>query len=201
MQIPYGAIISLSILLCVFLNDRLPPNNRCLMIVVFLLPNIVGAFGLQFLPSTHQVPRLIAYYLTGPYNASFVLLLSVLTANTAGHTKKLLTNATLFVGVCVGNISGPFFYKNSQAPRYRLGIWSMVVSHLLEVVLILTLRYLLKRENGKRDMIRGLDIRGGISEGEAVTDENVEEKRRKELDATAFADLTDRENLNFRYIY
>lgn len=201
MQIPYGAIISLSILLCVFLNDRLPPNNRCLMIVVFLLPNIVGAFGLQFLPSTHQVPRLITYYLTGPYNASFVLLLSVLTANTAGHTKKLLTNATLFVGVCVGNISGPFFYKNSQAPRYSLGIWSMVISHLLEVVLILTLRYLLKRENDKRNMIRGLDIRGEISEGEVVTDENVEEKRRKELDATAFADLTDRENLNFRYIY
>lgn len=77
----------------------------------------------------------------------------------------------------------------------------MVISHLLEVVLILTLRYLLKRENDKRNMIRGLDIRGEISEGEVVTDENVEEKRRKELDATAFADLTDRENLNFRYIY
>ncbi|RAL59005.1 hypothetical protein DID88_009034 [Monilinia fructigena] len=97
MQIPYGAIIAISILACVFLNDRLPPNNRSLMIVLFMLPNIAGAFGLQFLPPNHQVPRLIMYYLTGPYNASFVLLLSVLTANTAGHTKKLLTNATLFI--------------------------------------------------------------------------------------------------------
>ncbi|ESZ94064.1 hypothetical protein SBOR_5540 [Sclerotinia borealis F-4128] len=203
MQIPYGAIIALSILACVFLNDRLPSNNRCLMIVFFMLPNITGAFGLQFLPSTHQVPRLIMYYLTGPYNASFVLLLSVLSANTAGHTKKILTNTTLFVGGCVGNISGPFFYKSSQAPKYALGIWSMIVSHLLEVVLILVLRFLLKRENEKRDVVQGLNVVSGIREepGDAFGDEDVEERRRKDLDATAFADMTDRENFNFRYIF
>jgi hypothetical protein len=58
MQIPYGAIIALSILTCVFINDRLPPNNRCLMVIVFMLPNITGAFGLQFLGSDHKIGRL-----------------------------------------------------------------------------------------------------------------------------------------------
>ncbi|KAM3075002.1 hypothetical protein ACMFMF_005686 [Clarireedia jacksonii] len=200
MQIPYGAIIAISILACVFLNDRLPPNSRCLVIVLFMLPNIIGAFGLQFLPSTTQIPRLIMYYLTGPYNASFVLSLSVLTANVAGHTKKVLTNAALFVGFCVGNISGPFFYKTSQAPRYRLGIWSMIVAHLAQVILILGLRWLLKRENEMRDaMIR---VVNGVEDGNAECGSNdLEERRRMDLDRTAFADLTDRENLNFRYIY
>lgn len=143
------------------------------------------------------------YYLTGPYNASFVLLLSVLSANTAGHTKKILTNATLFVGLCVGNISGPFFYKSSQAPKYQLGIWSMIVAHLAEAVLIIILRFLLKRENEKRDLQQGIDVASGVREGrgDEFVDEDEEERRRRDLDDTAFADLTDRENENFRYIF
>ncbi|KAJ3940519.1 uncharacterized protein N0V96_009523 [Colletotrichum fioriniae] len=161
-----------------------------------------GAFGLRFVPNDQQVGRLICYYvsfgscklpdmhrsdkpqlqLTGSINASFVLLLSLQTANIAGHTKKVVTSACLFLGYCVGNIAGPFFYKSDQAPKYELGIWSMIVAHLLEVVVVIALRFLLKWENDRRDRMQG-------------------EVAEVDLDATAFGDLTDRENLNFRYIY
>lgn len=33
---------------------------------------------------------------------------------TTGHTKKVVTNAVLFLGYCTGNIAGPFFYKDDQ---------------------------------------------------------------------------------------
>ena len=56
----------------------------------------------------------------------------------------------------------------------------MIVSHLIEVVVILTLRYLLSRENRRRDRVQSQDD-GGL-EG-------------RDLDATAFSDMTDRENL------
>jgi hypothetical protein len=107
-----------------------------------------------------------------------------------------VTNAVLFLGVsrfffahpsytdnylleqyCTGNIAGPFFYKQAQSPRYELGIWSMIVSHLIEVCVILLLRMLLSRENRRRDRIQSA-LPGGL-EG-------------RDLDATAFADLTDR---------
>ncbi|OJJ48428.1 hypothetical protein ASPZODRAFT_1594647 [Penicilliopsis zonata CBS 506.65] len=185
MQIPYGIIIALSILLCVYLNDRFQ-NRRCMFVLLFLLPNIAGAFGLRFVPQDQKVGRLICYYLTGPYNAAFVLILSMQIANTAGHTKKVVTNAVLFLGYCTGNIAGPFFYKTNQSPSYPLGIWSMIVSHLVEAVLITTLGFLLRWENQKRDQIQS-QMEGGL-EG-------------RDLDATAFLDLTDRENPNFRYIY
>ncbi|OOO08411.1 major facilitator superfamily MFS_1 [Aspergillus oryzae] len=185
MQVPYGALIALSILACVYLNDRFE-NRRCVFILIFLIPNIAGAFGLRFVPTDQQVGRLICYYLTGPYNAAFVLVLSMQVANTAGHTKKVVTNAVLFLGYCTGNIAGPFFYKESQKPTYSLGIWSMIVSHLIEAVLISILGLLLRWENKKRDKIQS-QMEGGL-EG-------------RDLDATAFLDLTDRENLNFRYIY
>jgi hypothetical protein len=122
-----------------------------------------------------------------------VLLLSLQTANTAGHTKKVVTNAMLFLGYCVGNIAGPFFYKTDQSPTYSLGIWSMIFAHLLEVVIVFILRFLLQRDNAKRDVLQGID------RGRA--DREILEEYEKDLDASAFGDLTDRENLNFRYIY
>jgi hypothetical protein len=126
-----------------------------------------------------------SYYLTGPYNAAFVLILSLSTANTAGHTKKVITNACLFLGYCTGNIIGPFFYLTSQTPSYPLGIWSMIVSHLLEVCLVIIFRIMLSAENRRRDELQA--SMGG--------------RREEDLDATAFADMTDRENMNFRYVY
>jgi hypothetical protein len=190
MQIPYGAFIALMILFSIWLNDRLPPNNRCLVTVLFLLPNVAGSFGLCFLSHSNQIGRLICYYLTGSYNASFVLILSILTANTAGHTKKVVTNAMIFLGVCAGNIAGPFFYKESQAPQYPLGIWSMIVSHFVEIALVLALRVALAMENRRRDSLQGIGP-DGVGE----------EARQWEMDRTAFSDLTDKENLNFRYVY
>ena len=70
------------------------------MIICSLMPNLAGAFGLRFVPTDQHVARLICYYLTGPYNAGFVLILSLSTANIAGHTKKVVTNAVLFLGYC-----------------------------------------------------------------------------------------------------
>ena len=67
-------------------------------------------------------------------------------------------------------------------PIYALGIWSMIVSHLIEVVLIVALGFLLRWENQRRDRIQS-QMEGGL-EG-------------RDLDATAFLDLTDRENLKY----
>lgn len=96
------------------MNDRFE-NRRCVFVLIFLIPNLAGAFGLRFVPIDQKVGRLICYYLTGPYNAAFVLVLSMQVANTAGHTKKVVTNAVLFLGYCTGNIAGPFFYKSDQS--------------------------------------------------------------------------------------
>ncbi|ORY61029.1 major facilitator superfamily domain-containing protein [Pseudomassariella vexata] len=192
LQIPYGALIFVAVLGCVYINDRMPPSNRCYMIVIFLLPNIAGAVGMRFLPQDNSIGRLICYYLTGSINASFVLLLSLQTANTAGHTKKVVTSACLFFGYCTGNIAGPFFYKTEQAPRYTLGIWSMIIAHLLEVVIVVVLRFLLKWENDKRDRLQGIGGHVRVEMSEATR-----AQREADLNVSAFGDLTDWENLNF----
>lgn len=214
MQVPYGVLIALSILSCVFLNDyfstRLKKNTRCWFTMIYMLPNIAGAFGLRFVPTDQKMARLWCYYLTGPYNASFVLIISLVTANTAGHTKKVLTSAFLFLGYCIGkhlvvlvfphycfvfrggtadrpggNIAGPFFYKTDQSPSYPLGIDSMIFCHLAGVTIIFALRCLLSWENARR--------------ARNVVDQ--EGRDQPDLNQTAFKDMTDWENPNFRYVY
>ncbi|KAF2443408.1 MFS allantoate transporter [Karstenula rhodostoma CBS 690.94] len=183
LQVPYGLLIALFILSCVYANNHFSTQHRhtrCWFILLYTLPNIAGTFGLRYIPQQHHVARLWCYYLTGAYNASFVLVLSLAVGNTAGHTKKVVTNAFLFLGYCVGNIAGPFFYKASQSPTYELGIWSMIFCHLAEFAIVLAFRFYLKWENGRRERCYG----------EVV-----------EADATAFGDLTDWENTNFRYVY
>ena len=56
----------------------------------------------------------------------------------------------------------------------------------------MTLMVLLSRENKRRDKLQG------VSESEG---EDSKAERERERDRTAFSDMTDRENLNFRYIY
>ncbi|KAI9701630.1 MAG: hypothetical protein M1820_006401 [Bogoriella megaspora] len=79
-------------------------------------------------------------------------------------------------------IQGPFFCKTDQAPSYPLGIWSMIVCHLIEAGLVCTFYVTLSLENKRRDRLYG----------------KVQEK---DIDETAFGDLTDRENKNFRYVF
>ncbi|PYH92947.1 hypothetical protein BO71DRAFT_442077 [Aspergillus ellipticus CBS 707.79] len=185
LQIPYGVFICVVILVCVWANIKMPPNSMCLMLLIFLTPNIAAAFGLCFVPQNARVGRLICYYLTGSYNASFVMLLSLTTANIAGHTKKVTASGILFIGYCTGNIAGPFFYKTSQKPIYQLGIWSMIVSHILEAICVILLWIHLRGENKKRDANQYLN-------GNMVNSQNCE---------MALEDSTDKENLDFRYVF
>lgn len=85
------------------------------------------------------------------------------------------------MGACIGNIAGPFFYKTEQAPSYHLGIGSMLCCNCLEVVVLIALRFILARENGKR-----------IRAAAAIEDAGGEVP---DVNATAFSDLTDKQNV------
>ncbi|KAG9008333.1 hypothetical protein FRB94_013379 [Tulasnella sp. JGI-2019a] len=123
---------------------------------------------------------------------TFVLSLSLITSNTGGQTKKMILAATIWLGACVGNIAGPFFYKTSQAPTYRLGIGSMLVANCLEVLIIIALRLIFIHGNKQKEKAAAeLLAQAANGNSKALPEEN----------ATAFSDLTDKENVNFRYVY
>ena len=103
-------------------------------------------------------------------------------ANTAGHTKKVTVNAIIFAGYCVSNIIGPQFFKSSQAPLYPLGMGAMLGSYILSIITMVLYMLYCWNENRKRDQI------------DAAAGERIH------LD-TDFKDLTDHQNIHFRYVW
>lgn len=101
--------------------------------------------------------------------------MAVATANTAGHTKKITTNAMLLIGYCLGNFIGPFFFKSNQAPVYSLGIGMMFFCIAVQVVCLIAIWVLLWYRNKKRaalaDSASANEDVGGQASERALLDE------------------------------
>jgi hypothetical protein len=128
-------------------------------------------------------------YLTGSYQASFVLSLSLVTSNTGGQSKKMIVSGMIWFGACIGNIVSPFFYRSEQAPTYPLGIGSLLVANFIELGLFFVFRYAFIWENKRKEKKRAELIASG-----QMDESNT-------LNSTAFTDMTDIENPNFEYVY
>lgn len=72
------------------------------------------------LPATNKGGRLGGYCLCTVFAANIPLVLSLISSNIGGFTKKATVNAILFIAYCAGNIAGPQFYKTNEAPRYTV---------------------------------------------------------------------------------
>lgn len=115
------------------------------------------------------------------------MCMSLITANTAGSTKRTTVSAIFFISYCVGNIIGPFAFKSSEAPRYPSGIIAIMVSYCVEIVVLLVFsRYL-----SWRNKVKARDL---VEKGLTTTSE-------EERAFIGFRDLTDMENPFFKYSY
>jgi hypothetical protein len=103
-------------------------------------------------------------------------------ANTAGHTKKVTMNAVVFAGYCISNIIAPQFFKASQAPLYPLGIGAMLTSYVLSISTISLYMLYCWKENCRRNR----------------ADSSVDQRVHADTD---FNDVTDQENVHFRYVW
>jgi hypothetical protein len=144
-------------------------------------------------PGSEEEPVLITFSISSFLPCAY----SFAAANQGGHTKKVTMNAILLMSFCLvrkrirlimrlkfadrslqGNILGPLTFRNEDAPRYIPAKLSIVVvdSVAIGTTVILLLYY--RWQNKIRDAA------------------SVEHTRDVE-----FADLTDRENKEFRYKY
>ena len=102
----------------------------------------------------------------------------------------MIVSGMIWFGSCIGSISSPFFYKTSEAPSYRSGIASLLATNCIEFILFFVLRYAFIWENKRKEKFREERRSQGIVEDDA-----------EGLNATAFQNLTDKENPNFIYVY
>ncbi|KAL5113794.1 Allantoate permease [Pleosporales sp. CAS-2024a] len=116
---PGGAVEVMALIACGWAGDRY--GHRILISMIGLCIAILGMLLIVALPLDNNKGRLAGYYLTQASPTPFVAILSLISSNVAGYTKKTTVAAMFLIGYCVGNIigkTGPQTFRPSQAPRY-----------------------------------------------------------------------------------
>ncbi|KAI0072273.1 MFS general substrate transporter [Panus rudis PR-1116 ss-1] len=157
---------------------------------------ILGSILVNALPSTHKVGLLFCYWISITSIAPFVVMLAWVGATTAGHTKRLTTNAIVMIGYAVGNAAGPQYWKKQYQPRNHIPWAILSACWFVSMVLLLVTRVYLARENAKREK-EGHD---STYDEVYIEDSDAGEKGGQVKVDKAFLDLTDKQNRDFRYV-
>lgn len=187
LTMPTGVMETVAGFICngaVFLITRKYGNLfqvRGLSIIFGLIVGLISTAFLFTLPLTALTQRLGVLYLSFFYIGPYIVSLGFITINTSGYTKKVVLNATCFVSNCVANIVGPQFFKSDQAPLYPLGTGAIMGSYCLGIITICFYMAYCAIENRRRDTIES---------GRPAVHED-----------TDFMDLTDKQNIHFRYVW
>jgi hypothetical protein len=145
-----------------------------------MLPVITGS-GIIWKGSwTNVAIPLVGFYLLAFFACSYVMILSLMSANTAGHTKKAVTAGLIWATYCISNGVAPLLVKTSESATHYPTLFKPLLAFLgVNVMLGIGTRIYLQSLNKRRDAV-------------ALVEED-------DAARTAFEDLTDRENPNFRY--
>lgn len=86
------------------------------------IASLIGVLLVWKLDESNKVGRLMGLYVSVGYAINIPLCMSLVTSNVAGFSKRSVVTAMIFVSYCVGNICGPQFYDESQAPSYSVSL-------------------------------------------------------------------------------
>ncbi|EKG20334.1 Major facilitator superfamily [Macrophomina phaseolina MS6] len=174
LSIPAGVVIIVAILVATYAAGHY--NQRAPFAIGTQLTGVLGGCLIAFLPEDNKVGRLIGVYIMNGIVAGLPLMYAWVAANFAGHTKKVTMNAVLLISFCLGNIIGPLTFRDRDAPEYLPAKIAIIVADVFSIIVIIILRFYYVWENKRRDRLA------------ASHQENIE-----------FLDLTDKENMEFRY--
>jgi len=160
------------------------PNMRIYIAIFAGLPPIAGSIMVwKSGPWGMAYPKaqpLWGFYMMSTFSTTYVMLLAVMTANTAGHTKKAITAGLVWASYCISNGIAPITVLTQEEKQHYPTAFIIIISFMSTcIALLIALRFYLMSMNKKRDAIRLVS--------------------REESARTAFLDMTDKKNENFRY--
>ncbi|KAJ4346363.1 Allantoate permease [Didymosphaeria variabile] len=175
---PGGVVEIVALIGCGWLGDKL--GYRVLVSMSGMCLALLGMILIVALPLSNNKGRLAGYYLTQASPTPFVAILSLISSNIAGYTKKTTVAAMFLIGYCTGNIIGPQTFRPQDAPRYIPAEITIIVCYAICLVIMAFIHVYCVWQNKKKEKIRNAE--GYIR-----------------LENQEWLDLTDRENPEFVY--
>ncbi|CAI7639799.1 unnamed protein product [Penicillium manginii] len=186
LSMPLGLYVMIILLSASWFAKR--TNQNVLVMLVYMILSFVGTILLMTLSENTKSQRiglLLCYYITFSFWATTALSLSLLSRNIAGQTKKMVTLTLTFIMWAVGNTVGPQVFLAWDGPRYFIAFATHLGCYSVLVAVLVVLRWYLQKQNSYRDRMAA----------EGVQEADPKDRSR------AFDDLTDKENLSFRYVF
>lgn len=180
---PGGAVDIIAKLSFTYVSDKL--LDRTMPAIIAILIPMIGGIMMITIPLEAKGALLVGYYFISAAGASWGLVMVMISNNTLGYTKKGTVNGLQILAYGAGNWIGPQTFRASDAPEYRQGKTLVAIMYGGAAATLIALRVLNVLENRRRDK-RQAAVEG-TPEGE------------QEL-GTEFLDLTDFQQLRFRYI-
>ncbi|KAJ3819734.1 major facilitator superfamily domain-containing protein [Lentinula raphanica] len=161
------------------------------------LAGVRGTLLVNLIPSHLKAGLLFAYWLAVFSIAPFVIFLGWVSGLVSGHTKRTTTNAIVLIGYALGNVVSPLIWKSQYQPRNHVP-WDFIAASMgASIILLLTLRIMLAKENANRDKENRQDDYNDVYLPSKELDSGINVPQRK-VDKV-FLDLTDIQNRDFRY--
>lgn len=102
---PAGAIIGTIELTAPYFAYKFP-GIRTWLIVLCQFGTITASILLWRLPRDERGGLLFGCYILASFGGAYAVLMGLQIANTAGYTKRSVTSSGIFVGYCLGKLSG-----------------------------------------------------------------------------------------------
>ncbi|KAL4948698.1 allantoate permease [Aspergillus filifer] len=149
LNMPSGVVSILSTLACTFAIQK--GYARWLMIDILLIPTLVGACLMSFLPDDNQAGLLVGIYMVNTTVAPTILIYSWTGTNFKRYTGKVTSCAMIQVGFGVANIIGPQTFQARDAPDYVPAKITIVVTNAVAIGICTGLRVLYGVRNAQAD--------------------------------------------------
>jgi hypothetical protein len=141
---------------------------------------------MSYAPSTNRAALLTGVNLVNTMTATLVLEFQWVTANFAGHTKKVSARAWIAATVAIGSLIAPQTFQARDAPEYKPAKIAVMATQAASVGVcaIMFVYYLWQNRRKERQQAQR---DAGASEMQHVED--------------LWGNLTDKGNVSFRYSY
>lgn len=152
--IPGGAVVIIVCLTNGWAGERF--HNRALVACGPMICAFTGMLLIVALPINHNanIGRLIGYYMTQANPATGATVLSLISSNVAGYTKKTTVAAFYLIGYAAGNIIGPQTFRPKNAPRYVPAEITIMICYALCACDLIFISWWCHRENRRKAAVR-----------------------------------------------
>lgn len=115
-----GCVDGVVVILAIYGSAKLASvmrNGRSIVVSLWTIPAVVGGILVVTLPFTNKIGLLFSYWTALIGNGILPVLLGWVNSVTAGHSKRISTNAIVLIAYSIGNAAGPEMWKGQYQPR------------------------------------------------------------------------------------